>query len=103
MRWADTPRGKAHRLAYRRYVRDQGAMFPTAPLCAFLAAAAPDEESKQRLSARAGVAAKTIERILAAEPDTRRITRDCADRLALALGLHPVLIWGDDWVCEESA
>jgi len=31
-----------------------------------------------------------------------RMTAATADRVALSLGVHPIELWGDDWLTEEA-
>lgn len=51
------------------------------------------------LAERAGVTSRHLFRLLAA-PD---VSERAADRIACRLGLHPVLLWPDEWLrCERS-
>ena len=45
-------------------------------------------------------AIRLIQRVMNAHRAGRPITQALADRLAIALDLHPVLIWPDEWMAS---
>jgi hypothetical protein len=50
--------------------------------------------NQETLARKAGLDSGNFSRTCA----TGRIRWDAADRAAINLGLHPILIWGDDWL-----
>lgn len=57
-------------------------------------------ELARRIAFRIGAKDRSIERLLnrLREPGRTRISMDVADKLAIGMGLHPLLIWGDEWI-----
>ena len=69
------------------------ASFPTAPLVQALGRSRRPGETLAQFAARLGVSTASLEAVL-----RRKVIGDlAADRWAVLLGLHPVLLWPEQW------
>lgn len=72
--------------------------FPTAPLVEALRRSRRPGETMKQFAQRLGVSTSSVEAVL-----RRRIIGDvAADRWAVLLGLHPVLLWPEQWPVAEG-
>lgn len=72
---------------------------PAEPLQAELRRARPDWMSWKAFAVRLGVSSRTLARVMAATD----LAPEWADRLALRLGLHPAIVWPEEWGAVVSA
>jgi lambda repressor-like predicted transcriptional regulator len=72
--------------------------FPAAPLVQALRRSRRPGETLGQFAGRLGVSPASLERVL-----RRSVIGDvAADRWAVALGLHPVLLWPEQWPTSEG-
>jgi lambda repressor-like predicted transcriptional regulator len=72
--------------------------FPAAPLVRALRRSRRPGETLGQFAGRLGVSQTSLEGVL-----RRKVIGDvAADRWAVVLGLHPVLLWPDQWPISEE-
>lgn len=72
--------------------------FPAAPLVEALRRSRRSGETMKQFACRLGVSTSSLEAVL-----RRRVIGDvAADRWAVLLGLHPVLLWPEQWPVVEG-